>query len=212
MWFTPILKLTDLGFIRLGVIDELICWLKRLVMLCECHGLWYDPTLLDVRDIEVLCILTSQRVLRMPFAGWNHFFDPKTTFSGNFYDKMFKKSKKVFICSRLLGYGPSVQVKGSLPQLVRPQSTESKVEDTHKKKLKPLNAHQQSVCFQIKTSPSRFAFLLPLNLKGKEWFFPSPVPTKGTNFLDWTNPVLVPVMPGSKIVRLSVCWVHNCII
>ena len=27
----------------------------------------------------LLCISTSERVLRMPFAGWNQFFDAKTT-------------------------------------------------------------------------------------------------------------------------------------
>ena len=30
--------------------------------------------------IYLLCISTSQRVLRTPFAGWNQFFDAKTTF------------------------------------------------------------------------------------------------------------------------------------
>ena len=46
---------------------------------------------------QLLCILTSKRVLRTPFAGRNHFFDAETTFSINFYHKMFKKPQKVTI-------------------------------------------------------------------------------------------------------------------
>ena len=42
----------------------------------------------------MLCITTSKRVFRTPFAGQNHFFDAKTTCSVNFYFKMLKNNAK----------------------------------------------------------------------------------------------------------------------
>ena len=45
-------------------------------------------------SVHQLCISTSKRVLRTPFAGQNNFFDAKTIFSINFHHKMFKNAKK----------------------------------------------------------------------------------------------------------------------
>ena len=56
----------------------------------------------------LFCILTSERVLRMPFAGWNQFFDGKTTFSFNngifafFKNFMMKIDEKYIVFWRLL--------------------------------------------------------------------------------------------------------------
>ena len=46
---------------------------------------------------QLLCIPTSEQVLRMPFAGRNHIFDAKTTFSVYLCHKMFKKCKKTHV-------------------------------------------------------------------------------------------------------------------
>ena len=43
----------------------------------------------------VLCILTSKRGLRTPFAGQNLFFDAKTTFYVYFSHKMYKMMQKI---------------------------------------------------------------------------------------------------------------------
>ena len=42
----------------------------------------------------VLCVLTNKRVLRTPFAGWNQFFDAKTTFCMLLSHKMYKITQK----------------------------------------------------------------------------------------------------------------------
>ena len=48
----------------------------------------------------MLCISTSERVLCMPHAGKNNFFDAKTTFSLNFYDEMLKNGKSISTSER----------------------------------------------------------------------------------------------------------------
>ena len=42
---------------------------------------------------QLLCISTRERVLRMPFAGQNQFFDSKTTFCVLLSHKMYKITK-----------------------------------------------------------------------------------------------------------------------
>ena len=44
---------------------------------------------------KVLCISTGEWVLRMPFAGWNQFFDTKTIFYVLFSHKMYKMKQKI---------------------------------------------------------------------------------------------------------------------
>ena len=46
------------------------------------------------RLYRLLHILTSERVLRMPFAGRKQFFDPKTTFCVLLSHKMYKIMQK----------------------------------------------------------------------------------------------------------------------
>ena len=60
----------------------------------------YDKTVKD----SLLCILTSQRVLSMPFAG--QLFDAKITFCVRFSHKMYKITQKI---TKNLGF------KGGLP-------------------------------------------------------------------------------------------------
>ena len=53
---------------------------------------------------NLLCISTSERVLRTPFAGKNQFFDAKTTFYVFFSQNNAKNNKKACFCAAFLSF------------------------------------------------------------------------------------------------------------